>query len=258
MSAKRLGVLLSFILFLPTLLQAGVLFTETFSYPDGPLVTAAEGRWKTHSGTPNQTQVQSGALHLSEKNTEDISAPLGSEILGPDQIAALYAAFKAVFTGPPSGPKGGYFAHFKDGAATTGFRCRIFATTDGAAPGTFRLGIASAAGAASSVVPQDLKFGMSYQLVCRMTLADNSCTLWINPASERHPSATSSDKATAKSVVAFAFRQSRSSGSGMGELKVDDLRVATTFAEALPASAAIQAQPTNRVARPPGPVAPPR
>lgn len=246
MPGKCVRVLLSFVLLLPTLLNAGVLFTEAFSYPDGPLVTVADGRWKTHSGTPGQAEVDSGALHLSEKETEDVSAPFPSGLQGPSQTAALYASFKAVLTALPSGPKGGYFAHFKDAAATTGIRCRIFATTDGAAPGMFRLGIASAASTASSVVAQDLKLGVSCQVVCRMTLADNVCTLWINPVSESQPGASSSDTATAKSVAAFAFRQSRSGGSGMGELKVDDLRVATTFAEVRPASAANPTRPANR------------
>lgn len=258
MPSKCVGVLLSFVLFLPTLLNAGVLLTETFSYPDGPLVTVADGRWKTHSGTPSQAEVDSGALHLSEKKTEDVSAPFASGIQGPSQTAALYASFKAVFKSPPSGPKGGYFAHFKDAAATTGIRCRIFATTDGAAPETFRLGIASAASTASSVVEQDLKLGVWYQVVCRMTLADNVCTLWINPASENQPGTTASDKATAKSVAAFAFRQSRSGGSGMGELKVDDLRVATTFPEVHAASAAFPAPPASRAAPKAGPIVSPR
>ncbi len=258
MPSQCLGVCLSFVLFLPTLLKAGVLCTETFSYPDGPLVTVAEGRWKTHSGTPGQAEVDSGALCLSEKETEDVSAPFAPEIQGPNQAAALYASFNAVFSALPSGSKGGYFAHFKDAAPTTGIRCRIFATTEGAAPGTFRLGIAAAASAASCFVPQEFKPGVRYQLVSRMTLADNVCTLWINPVSESQPGATSSDKATAKNVAAFAFRQSRSGGSGMGELKVDDLRIATTFAEVLPTSAAVPARPANRAAPKTGTVAPPR
>lgn len=225
-----------FVLFLPAGLNAGVLFTETFAYSDGALVSVAQGRWKAHSGSAGQAEVVSGALELSEKKTEDVSAPFPSGVQGPDQVAALYASFTAAFSGLPSG-KGGYFAHFKDAAATTGLRCRIFATTHGAAPGKFRVGIAAAASAASSVLEQDLSLGVSYRLVCRMTLADNVCTLWVNPASENPRGATSSDKpATVKSATAFAFRQSRSSGSGMGELRVDDLRVATTFAETLAAS----------------------
>jgi hypothetical protein len=229
--------MLMVVLFLPAGLNAGVLFSESFSYADGALVSVAQGRWKTHSGAAGPAEVASGALELSEKRTQDVSAPFPSGMQGPDQTAALYASFTAVFSGLPSG-KGGYFAHFKDAAATTGMRCRVFATTNGAAPGKFRVGIASASSAASSVIEQDLSLGASYRLVCRMTLADNVCTLWVNPASEKHPGATSSDKAaTVKSATAFAFRQSRSSGSGMGELRVDDLKVASTFAETLAASA---------------------
>lgn len=239
MHEKHILAMLCCTLLLPWPIEAGVLFSEDFSYPDGPLVTVANGEWKTHSGTAGQALVSSGELKLSQSQSEDVSAPFPDGIQGPEQAAALYAAFKVTFSALPTGAKGGYFAHFKDGAATTGLRCRIFATTNGAAPGSFQLGIAAAASEASSMVAQNLKPGVSYKLVCRMALADNVCTLWINPTSEDRPSATSTDEATVKAVTAFAFRQSRSSGSGMGEVTVDNLKVATSFTETMLASAPV-------------------
>jgi Immunoglobulin domain len=66
-----------------------------------------------------------------------------------------------------------------------------------------------------------------------MVLADNQSTLWLNPNAETDPGATSTDEAAPKTVAAIAFRQSLASGAGMGELAVDDLVVATEFAELL-------------------------
>lgn len=208
--------------------RGGVLFSETFSYPNGPLVTVANGRWKTHSGTAEQVEVISGELKLSQKKSEDVSAPIQ---VNAAAMSAVYAAFKVRFSALPTGSNGAYFAHFKDGAATTGLRCRIFATTNGAAGGSFRIGVAAAASKASVFFPGDLQLQKSYRIVSRMTLANNASTLWLNPRTESDPSVTAVDEASPKAALAFALRQSLASGSGMGELAIDDLVISTTFAE---------------------------
>ena len=212
---------------------AAVLFSDNFNYPDGALATVAEGKWKTHSGTAGQMEVVSGALRLSQKRSEDVSAVLNATPIGATNYPALYAAFTVNFSVLPSGSLGGYFAHFKDSTATTGIRCRIFATTNRAATGSFRLGVASGTNTATGLLPNDCKPGTRYRLVCRLTLSNSLSTLWLNPNSERDPGVSSTDEAAVKAVIAFAFRQSLSSGSGMGELSVDDLVVATTFTDAL-------------------------
>jgi hypothetical protein len=209
--------------------QASVLFTDAFSYPDGPLVSVSDGRWKTHSGTSGQVEVRSGRLYLSQKKTEDVSALLTETgTLTATNTAALYARFRVAFSALPSGT---YFAHFKDASTTTGLRCRIFACTNGAAAGSFRLGIAAAASAATSLFPQDLQLQREYQVVCRLLLSNNVSTLWVNPKAESDVCVTSTDPTPPKGVTAFAFRQSLTSGVGMGELGVDDVIVATTFRE---------------------------
>lgn len=230
-----------------TAARAGVLLSDRFQYPDGPLVNVSAGRWKTHSGTAGQAEVSSGELKLSQRKSEDVSAAVEGAPLGPEETAALYASFKFKFVELPSGAQGGYFAHFKDARPTTGLRCRIFASTNGALAGTYRLGISSGSNSATALLARDLRLHTSYRAVCRLTLANGLSTLWLNPNSENDPCATSTDEAPPKTVSAFAFRQSRSSGSGMGELTVDDLVVSTAFMDtriaSLPMDLAISCAP---------------
>jgi hypothetical protein len=211
--------------------RSSVLFSDDFSYPDGALVEVAGGKWTTHSGTPGQARVAGAQLQLSQRNSEDVSVLLPGGTGITNAAVAYYARFSVLFTALPSGPNGTYFAHFKDGSPTTGLRCRIFATTNGAAVGSFRCGIAAAANAASGWLPDDLHLSTKYTLICRMDRASNASTLWLNPASEADPGAASTDEAAVKAAVAFAFRESLAGGAGIGELTVDDLIIATTFAE---------------------------
>jgi hypothetical protein len=214
-------------------IQASVLLSDDFSYPDGPLVRVGAEKWTTHSGTAAQIEVRNGQILLSQKQTEDVSALLQSELPGTTVVATLYARFKATFSSLPTGVNGAYFAHFKDAALTTGFRCRLFATTNSAAAGCFRLGISAAASAATAILPEDLQLQTPYTIVCRMAVTNNVSTLWLNPSSETDFGITSTDEAATKTAAAFAFRESLSSGAGMGELAIDDLVVATTFGEVI-------------------------
>src|SRR5262245_42241589 len=96
---------------LPTFLtSAAPILVETFSYPDGPLVTGSAGKWASHSGTANQVDVASGKVNLTQAESEDVNAGLtGAPYTGP----TLYASFIVNFSTLPAG-SGGYFAHFKD------------------------------------------------------------------------------------------------------------------------------------------------
>jgi hypothetical protein len=226
-----------------------VIFSDTFSYADGPLVTVSDGQWQTHSGTPAQVQVSSGRICLTQRKSEDVSVAFQGGAIGPIQALSLYARFNFTFTALPTGTHGAYFAHFKDASPTTGLRCRIFATTNGAASGAFRLGIAAGTNTASAVLEKDLALNKGYELVCRLSLANNISTLWLNPAHESDPGVTSTDDTPAKSATAFAFRQSLASGAGMGELTVDDLIIATSFDEVRAVAApVILRQPADQLA----------
>lgn len=220
---------LSLLLLAPSLasLQAELLLTEPFAYPDGPLVDVSGGRWATHSGTAGQVNVRAEAVDLTDQESEDVNLALPSSPLPASSDAVLYAAFTVNFTALPRGT-GTFFAHFKDG--TTGFRGRLFATTAGAAEGRLRVGIAEAA-ASPTLLETDLGLQTDYTLVCRYEVATARSTLWVNPTQEGDPGVMAGDDGTPIAVHAFALRQSLSSGNSMGTLTVDDLRVATSFAE---------------------------
>jgi hypothetical protein len=213
--------------------SAAVLLSDDFSYADGPLIAVSSGKWKKHSGTAEQVEVLGGQVKLSQKNTEDVNAAFPDGPIGPTNAAALYARFAVSFSALPSGSNGTYFAHFKDGSATTGLRGRMFVLTNGAGAGHFRLGIAAGAATASAILEQDLVLNTNYTVVCRMALSDNTSTLWLNPSSELDSGVTSTDSVPPKAAVAFALREALGSPGGMGELTVDDLVIATSFAEVI-------------------------
>jgi hypothetical protein len=234
MLGKQL-LLLWFGIAIPSI-QASIILSDNFSYRDGPLVDVSGAMWKTHSGTAGQVRVISGKALLSEKKSEDVSAAFPGGPISVTNAAFLYTRFTATFSALPAGSNGAYFAHFKDATATMGLRCRIFATTNGAGTGCFRLGISAGSNTVTALLADDLVLDSAFTVVCRMALADNTSTIWLNPRTETDPSATSTDSITPKTAVAFAFRESLAASGGIGELSVDDLVIATTFDEVISAT----------------------
>ncbi len=206
--------------------RSTVILDDSFDYPDGALTAVSAGTWVSHSGTLNQVDVTSGRVNLSQKESEDVNAQLaGAPYEGP----TLYASFLVNFSALPAGA-GTYFAHFKN-ATATGIRCRIFATTTGAATGRFRLGIANGSGAPVDVAT-DLTLNTDYLLVARYNSGTPASTIWISPASESDTAnrADATDSATAISITSFALRQA-GLDPGMGVLTFDNLKVGTAFSE---------------------------
>ena len=220
---------------------AAVLLQDDFSYPDGPLVTAPATQWTHHSGnTSGQVEVSSGVAILSQTENEDINGPLAGQPYGSSGTTnILYSKFTVSFSALPTGSGGFYFAHFKDGTPTagTGFRARIFALTNGAAPGSFRLGIANGAGTASATNNSDLALNTTYTVVSRLVINNSSSTLWINPLDETSSSVSGSDSQSAITVTSYAFRQPGTATTpGSPTVSIDDLVVGTQFSDAVPGS----------------------
>ena len=208
-----------------TLSGAALLLDDTFSYSDGPLVSATDSLWTTYSGTTGQVKVVSGRIFLSKANTEDVHATLAGQPYAFTSGAILYVSFKINYTNLPSSA-GSYFAEFKDDSL--GFRTRIFAQTAGAASGAFRVGIANAGSSPSAVFNADLQTNTDYTIVARLAVSNVVSTLWLNPTAETNAGVTATDVATALTITSFGFREDGASGT-IGNLFADDLRVGTTF-----------------------------
>lgn len=223
---KKVVICIAAVLLSATLTRAALLLNDTFSYPDGPLVTVSGGVWAHHSGSAGEVMVSSGRVLLSEANTEDVNALLaGQPYTSSGTTNVFYASFTVKFTSLPSSG-GAYFAHFKD--SSTGFRARIWALTGGAASGKFWLGISSTSGSViSATFPVDLSLNTDYTVVTRLMNNNSVSTLWVNPESESDANVSTSESASTFTVVSYALREN----TGEGSLNLDNLRVGTTFAD---------------------------
>ncbi|MDB6123918.1 MAG: sorting protein [Pedosphaera sp.] len=205
-----------------------VVFNDSFTYVDGSITTNSGFLWNTHSGTAGEMQVAGGQLRVASSSSEDVNALLIGAPYTAGSGVSLYAKFTVNFINLPS-VAGDFFAHFKDTTASN-FRGRLYAQTTNAASGTYRLAVAN--GSTVSVqVTNDLSLNTSYTVVERYNPATAVTTIWVNPTSETDDSksATASDAIGSISISTFAFRET----SGYGTILLDDIRVATTFDDAL-------------------------
>ena len=96
-----------------TLADAVLLVNESFSYPDGPLVTESEGVWVHHSGSVDEVMVSSGRVLVNEANTEDVNVSLaGQPYLASGTTNVFYASFTVRFTTLPG--SGGTYHFLKE------------------------------------------------------------------------------------------------------------------------------------------------
>jgi len=202
----------------------GLVLADTFDYPDGVLVESSGGFWSTHSGTTGQVQVLQGRVELVRTQSEDVSAGFTNFLQAVGSGIVLYTGLKVTFTELPTSPNGDYFAHFRD-IGTVNYRARLFATTNGAAPGMFRLGVANGSVPANVVLERDLRPGVPYLVIVRYNVDTGETTLWVNPADPGSPSVTAQDPVVPVSLYYFSFRES----GGIGTLSVDEVKVGTAW-----------------------------
>ena len=201
--------------------SSSVLLNEPFDYADGPLVTVGSNVWATVGGTTGQVTVVGGRVHVNIADTEDVQAQIAPS------TDVVYAGFDINFATLPNGA-GSYFALFKDVGATAGFRARVWAFTNSATGGKFRLGLSSTTSILNATNPTDLSLNNRYRVVLRVQNDTGMATLWIDPGFESDSSITTSETTIDSSTVAcFALRQPSSKGA----LSVDNLIVGESFAE---------------------------
>jgi len=229
------------VLFAATASQAGVVLSDSFTYPNGDISTAPGSPWMVHSGT-TPANIDVNELRLTGGNSVDINALLAGNPYFSNSPAVLYSSFKMRVTSRP-GNAGTYFAHFKDTntVAASGFGGRVWVSASNAYTGmliadnqVYRVGIGNgtSATAASGQINQDLLLNTTYSIVTRFVPNTGESTIWLEPTAESDPSVTATDSGTAGrpnpiDVVAYAFRQS----SGIGVVVVDNLKVGTSFAD---------------------------
>jgi len=224
---------------------AATFLYEPFNYADGSLVTNSAGVWTTHSGATGQVAVVSGRAFITDTNSEDVGTAL-SQLFTSVSNATLYARFTINCSKLPSS-SGEYFVHFKSAASTT-FRAKIFALTQGATNGTFRVGIANVTNGPAAVLALDLPTNTTHTLVLRYDVAGDLSTLWVNPSAETDPSATDTNAGTTITVGAFALRQA----AGIGAWFIDDILVGTNFNDVLALQLPVVLQHPQSVTANPG------
>ena len=199
--------------------QATILVNEAFNYANGDITTVSGGTWTSFSGT-TALNVLNGAANPTGANSMDDSISLG----GTHSSDQIYAGFDAdVLTWSPANSTG-YFALFKD-ASTFNFFARTYVTN---VTGGVEFGISTGA-TQPPIWSSAVALGATDRVVISLdqTGATLASSLWLNGTLVGTATATN---ASGYGISAFALRQSNSTTEG--SLLIDNLQVATTFAEA--------------------------
>lgn len=212
----------------------GLLLHDDFGYSDGPITTNSTFLWATHSastGQTGQTVVVNGKLFLTNSASEDFNRWFTNSPIATNSGQLIFTRFVVdMLALPTANQSGEYFTHAY--GLNGGFRARVFASTNGAASGKFRLAISSSS-ATPVFFPQDLSLNQSYVVISRYNTATAEATLWVGPASEGSQNVTATDVSSAVTIYGIAFRQS----TGIGTMSIDDLVMGSTFQDVFLASA---------------------
>lgn len=216
--------------------NAAVLTQDNFP-TNGDLVgttPAVGGIWTAISGTAGTLDVVSNKLSILSGNNEDATSQFASA-----QTGTIFASFSFTQTTlPTDSSTGAYIASFRDGTAASGtYNGRFFVRrAAGSGANLFQVGVSNATGGVDGVGAvlwgSDLTLNTTYQIVLRFdTDAGDDMTLWVNPSTISSTNVTSSDTGAITSMDGFSFRQAAATH---GASSIDNLIVATTFAEAVP------------------------
>ncbi|MFZ4398437.1 MAG: T9SS type A sorting domain-containing protein [Bacteroidales bacterium] len=228
--------------------NAQVLLNEHFDYPVGDSLTAHG--WACHSGLGvNTVSVVSGNLSYT-----GYPSPQGqmikmmntgadvNKVFGPKSSTMVYAAFLVKVNSASAG--GDYFAHFqKAGNATTLFG-RVFVKQDATNTAKVLFGVSKATNAASTATvyaTASVDTNVAHLIVLKYsansaTTNDDIVSLFIDPSIsgvEGAASLTATDVATDydSTYMAFSFRQGTAATAPL--LNIDEVRVASTWADAV-------------------------
>ncbi len=218
--------------------NTNVVAIDYFNYDtSGSLDSISAGYWRQLSGVIGQMQVGGGSVTIdTANNTENVLASLLGAPYSTNSSTVLYASF-IVNMSSTIMPRlnGTYFAGFSDGTNTSNIEGLIVAATNGAAPGSYRLGINNRTGATgtnSQMFAADLLPDSNYVAVISTVLSNGVSTLWVSPNNVTSLNVTDSAALGQKfNLNAFELRQS---GANAGSVKVSRLKVGTTFDSVFP------------------------
>lgn len=220
-----------------TISSATVLLSENFNYANGVLDSVGSAKWSRISGSANDLLVSGGQALVKDASQDDDAATLLSSV----NSGSIFASFTltgdaADRTTSPGG------SEYLTGFYTSGgsFLGRVAPAIPAGSPaGTFRLGISNSSAASADVIlGTNLTLGTAYTIVIRFDFTTAQTTLWVNPTSIADPGITSTTAATLPVTInRYGLRQP--STDTMGDYALDNLLVATTFAEVVPEPASI-------------------
>jgi hypothetical protein len=248
--------------------RAFIIFQDNFNYPDGALnnITWVPGAGNTLGAG---VSVISDTVQISEGVNSQPRAYFTNGLAGSVVNTGLwagstlsYVGTNIYYFGTNTGVAALYFTYTLNVTSATNsyhayfcdtnfvFVCRIYASTNTATPGNFRIGIGTSttlaaltnsSGVATNIIQQDLSFGTPYTLVVRYLPNSGLQTVWINPANE----AATGSGAVANAlftapwprVSGLGLRSANGLSSQSGIMSINNLVIGTTFADVVPASA---------------------
>ncbi|MCX6230059.1 MAG: T9SS type A sorting domain-containing protein [Bacteroidetes bacterium] len=237
-------------------LNAQVLLNEHFNYPVGD--TLSGHGWVTHSGLGSNTiPIVSGNLSYTGYPSPSgqmikmlTSGQDVNKVFGPKTSNVVYAAFLVKVISSTTG--GDYFAHFMKAGTTTTLFARVFVKQDALNTSKVLFGVGKATNATSTATvyaTTSIDTSLTHLIVLKYTAnsattTDDVVSLFIDPTVtgvEGTPSLTATDVATDydSTYMAFAFRQGTSTSAPV--LNIDEVRVASTWADAVGFGAVVTA-----------------
>lgn len=213
--------------------KAQLIYSDSFAYQEGEIVGAPGSPWVVNYPPADGAIVTSGRLFLTDANQESVRYDFPTSY----SSGILYARMTVNFFRLPAGD-GNYFAFFR-AAGVDNLRCRMWVSTNAAAPGRFRLGL-TAISDPPQLIAKDLYLGTNYVVVCRYVISNSFCSVWIDPTDESDARARvdSTVDEGQWTIGHFGFLQTAfyeaGQGNYIGALWVSDLRIGRTFSEVLP------------------------
>lgn len=238
-------------------------FAQTYIPFTGTGALNANG-WTTHSGTPGQltiltTPSDSGnslsypgllastgnRTSMIAGNGEDVNFPLPATLTGTVYFSSLVKVLDdtQLTTNSSTGDYGLAFTSVAS-ASTTTFQGRIY-FKKGSTAGTFLVGILNNSGGttAPTFISTDLTINNTYFFVVKYDIATNTASLFVNPTpGSTEPTATVTNVTgttpAPTQIAGFVIRQGGNATAGTGNIEIDEVRVANTWAAVTPQAVA--------------------